>query len=66
MEKSLVQGIVAALIVFLVGLVFILGMKVVQFEAKLQAIEAIAYSNSFEQPALWPVLDICDNKLGEE
>lgn len=35
-------------------------------KAKLQAIEAIAYSNAYEQVAFYPVLDILDGELGEE
>lgn len=35
-------------------------------KTKLQAIEAICYSNAYEQVQMWPILDIIDGELGEE
>lgn len=62
-KESLAVGI--GLLVIGITLVYCAITIEVQ-KAKLQAIEAIAYSNAYEQVAFYPVLDIIDGKLGEE
>lgn len=66
MKQSVTDIVLALLIVvlFLIGSIFIV--RTATLEAKLQAIEAIAYSNAYEQHALYPILDIIDGDLGEE
>jgi len=66
MSTKVLDAITAILIgvLFMIGAIFIV--RSAQLEAKLQAIEAVCYSNAYENPAMWPILDIVDGVLGEE